>query len=766
MLRTLDRYIIREVLPPSLVCLVLFTFTLEIQPVTNVAEPLIRRGIGSAVALKITALTAPQALALTIPMSLLCGVLVALGRLSADSEFRAMQACGIGITRLLRPILVLGVAFALASAYVGIAVAPAATTAFRAMVFNSLAAAGGDIQPRVFVGAFPHRTIFFRDESQGVWQDVFIADSSDARGPSVYLARRGRLQVDSKSRTLSIALDDGTRHATFRDKPGEYETTIFRRIVVYLDWESVFPSASLRRSLGELSVAELVAAKADRQSRGERTAEVSVELHRRFLVPVACVLLAVLGLAVGGTVAVTGAFGSFFIGVLIIFLYYVMLFTGRATVISGRAPAWLAMWYPNAVLAAAAIGLVIWRARGGVSIGVPFASTARKRLRVRAIVDRFAAWSGAGGAGSGGYTLDRYIIRLYLAVWALVFAALMILSYASVFTDVLTDLLRSSPSIGLAVPYLAYEFPIIAYYVIPAATLISPLIVIGLLTKTSEITAMKACGISVYRIAAPLVAVAAVIGVGLFGIQERLLPESTRRAEATRELIRGRPASSFRKLDRSWAIGRTGSIYHFERLDPERGELHGLSIFEFFPGEWLLRRRIAATTAINRAAPHGSVYEWTASDGEIWSFSVNGTPAFTGVFGSTVLRFDPAAYFKVDRPAADLMSYAEMSRYIHDLRAGGVNVGPYIVALYRKLSFPFVTIVMTLVAVPFAVTTGKRGAVHGIGIGIGLAFLYWTAMSVFGALGSAGAMPAILAAWAPNLIFGTGAAYLVLRMRT
>ena len=119
MLRTLDRYIIREVVPPSLVALLTLTFTLEIQPLINIAEPLIRRGIGWEVTLQMVALTLPQALALTIPMSLLCGVLVALGRLSADSEYRAMQACGVGMTRLLRPILVLGVVFSMASAYGG-----------------------------------------------------------------------------------------------------------------------------------------------------------------------------------------------------------------------------------------------------------------------------------------------------------------------------------------------------------------------------------------------------------------------------------------------------------------------------------------------------------------------------------------------------------------------------------------------------------------------------------------------------------------------
>ena len=90
----------------------------------------------------------------------------------------------------------------------------------------------------------------------------------------------------------------------------------------------------------------------------------------------------------------------------------------------------------------------------------------------------------------------------------------------------------------------------------------------------------------------------------------------------------------------------------------------------------------------------------------------------------------------------------------------------YLVALQRKIAFPFVTVIMTLLAVPFAVTTGRRGALYGIGVGIVIAIVYWVALSVFGAFGTGGVLPPTLAAWAPNLLFGAVAAYLVLTVRT
>ena len=112
------------------------------------------------------------------------------------------------------------------------------------------------------------------------------------------------------------------------------------------------------------------------------------------------------------------------------------------------------------------------------------------------------------------------------------------------------------------------------------------------------------------------------------------------------------------------------------------------------------------------------------------------------------------------------MTYGELKRYIAQLRASGYHVVPYMVQLQRKVAFPFVTLIMTLLAVPFAVTTGRRGALYGIGVGIVLAIVYWTMLSVFGALGAGGLISPVLAAWAPNILFGAAAAYMILTVRT
>jgi lipopolysaccharide export LptBFGC system permease protein LptF len=135
-------------------------------------------------------------------------------------------------------------------------------------------------------------------------------------------------------------------------------------------------------------------------------------------------------------------------------------------------------------------------------------------------------------------------------------------------------------------------------------------------------------------------------------------------------------------------------------------------------------------------------------------------------FPEKPISLEPPAYFKTDDPDADRMTYRELRSYIGELEASGYHVIPYQVQLQQKFAFPFVAIIMTLLAVPFAVTTGRSGAIYGIGVGLVLAIIYRTALSLFGALGSGGWIDPTLAAWAPNILFAAAAAYMLLTVRT
>jgi lipopolysaccharide export LptBFGC system permease protein LptF len=249
----------------------------------------------------------------------------------------------------------------------------------------------------------------------------------------------------------------------------------------------------------------------------------------------------------------------------------------------------------------------------------------------------------------------------------------------------------------------------------------------------------------------------------LFGLEERVLAFSNRKADAINDTIRGRLAKTY-SLNRQWIAATTGNIYQYVYFDSARKKLIGLAVYEFGKDlSTLSRRSYFSEASFNGDRETKGLVTWQGSAGWVREFS----PVLRyAPFGSQQVVLDGPGYFGSQRPDAEAMSYSELRDHIAGLRSSGFNVVPYLVELHRKLAFPFITLIMALIAVPFAVTTGKRGAMYGIGAGIVLAILYWTAISVFAGIGAAGLMSPMLAAWAPNLVFGCVALYLLLTVRT
>jgi lipopolysaccharide export LptBFGC system permease protein LptF len=263
----------------------------------------------------------------------------------------------------------------------------------------------------------------------------------------------------------------------------------------------------------------------------------------------------------------------------------------------------------------------------------------------------------------------------------------------------------------------------------------------------------------------PLLIFAALASAVLFAFEERVLAVSNRRADYLNHIIKGGSPQTFDVVNRKWIVGRDGEIYHYQYFNPRSRELNVLSVFRFDRQTLELTERLYATQAVYRPSGPDDPQPWIATAG--WQRELAGAQV-TQYTPFTTLRvaLEPAEYFQTEAPEPERMNFAQLRRYIDELETSGYTVMEHEVALQRKFAFPLVTLVMTLIAVPFAVTTGKRGAMYGIGVGIVLALVYWTAISVFAAFGSSGLMPPSLAAWAPNLLFGATAAYLLLTVRT
>src|ERR687887_2212368 len=167
MFKILDRYLIREILLPFALVLIGLTFALEMPPILQTGEKFIEKGVQWQIVAQVLLTLLPQALGITIPMSLLLGILVGFGRLSADREFVALQACGVSVFRILRPLGMFALGCTGATAYVMIGALPNANQRFREITFNVVASqAEGDVKPRVFYDAFPNQVLYVRDIPQ------------------------------------------------------------------------------------------------------------------------------------------------------------------------------------------------------------------------------------------------------------------------------------------------------------------------------------------------------------------------------------------------------------------------------------------------------------------------------------------------------------------------------------------------------------------------------------------------------------------------
>src|SRR5688572_22462127 len=227
MFKTIDRYLIREILPPFGLAVLIFTFLLQLPPLMEELERLVAKGVAWKTVGHMIVLLAPQALGLTIPMSLLVGILIGLGRLSADRESVALLACGVSPYRLLRPIGTLAIGAAAATIYVMVVAIPDANQTFRDITFDIIGKrVATEVRPRVFFEDFPGWVLYPRDEAppgQAGWRQLMVADTSTKPGTtSIYFAERGRLVLERATRKVDLVLEDGTRFST--TKPGEVET--------------------------------------------------------------------------------------------------------------------------------------------------------------------------------------------------------------------------------------------------------------------------------------------------------------------------------------------------------------------------------------------------------------------------------------------------------------------------------------------------------------------------------------------------------------
>ncbi len=348
----------------------------------------------------------------------------------------------------------------------------------------------------------------------------------------------------------------------------------------------------------------------------------------------------------------------------------------------------------------------------------------------------------------------------------LVSFVLMTLVYT--FFELLSDIVKNHIAMDRVFTYFLFLTPQLIYDSTPISVLVAVLITFGILTKHNEITAFKACGLSVFRLSIPVLALSLLLSGGLFAFDHFYVPGANRKQDAIRKEIKGRPVQTYLHPERQWVFA-PGShddprIYYYHYLDPIQKVMVGAQVYELDPANFRVRKHISAEKA--RWEP--ALQAWIFENG--WSRDFTGTEMkfdnFTGQATTFKELTERPDYFLQEILQDQQMNFQQLAAYIGDLQRSGIDTITLQVRFYRKFALPLFAVVMALISVPFAFLAGNRGAMAGVGVSFAIAIAYWSIGKLFEQLGDVNLLPAAIAAWSPDVLFAMAGLYFFTRMRT
>jgi LPS export ABC transporter permease LptG/LPS export ABC transporter permease LptF len=768
------------VLSHALIGGALFTFVIFMPNLGTILQLMVQESASLSNVSKILLFMLPNTFTVTIPMAVLVGILLGLSRLAADSEITAMRACGIGVWSFVRIVAIVALLGSGLSLLNALYLAPRATEALLQLQDSiKTSQASFEIQPRVFYEDFKNYVLYVQDVRAGAgasqWHRVFLADLSDASDPKIITAENATV-VNGGDNTLRMRLRDGTQHEASTSDPNQYTVSTFKESDVPL---AISTQNEIRIGRSNTPILAMTDRELFARAKGPDGKLYSIELNKRFAYPASCLVLMLVGVPLGMSSRRGGKSAGFVVTILLVFLYYFLSSTGIALARQNKIGPIAGVWAVNIIFTI--FGLLLLRQlsrRGGVTWFPGLATLFRRgsdavadHLEAAEATESSAVTVAArhrSGRRSFPLILDDYVLKQFLSTFVLVLVSFLLLMIIFTFFELLGDIIRNRTPLVTVGAYLINLMPNLVYNLTPLCTLVAVLATFGALNRTSELTAMKATGISLYRVMVPVLVIAAIIGAALFAFDESYLPTANRRQEALRSVIKGKPAQTFLRPDQQWIFGRQepgkpARIYYYEFFDSDRDRFANLTVFEFDPESFALSRRIFATSAHWEPGLH----QWIFEEGWERSFQGDAMRNYRTFQVQTFpeIREDPV-YFKKENRQSQEMSFGELDRYIHDLGQSGFDTMRLRVQLNRKLAYPLITLVMSVLAIPFALSMGKRGSLTGIAAAIGLAIAYWVIAGTFEAMGNVNMLPAILAAWSPDLLFGLIGGYLLLRTPT
>ncbi|OGL61789.1 MAG: LPS export ABC transporter permease LptG [Candidatus Tectomicrobia bacterium RIFCSPLOWO2_12_FULL_69_37] len=359
--------------------------------------------------------------------------------------------------------------------------------------------------------------------------------------------------------------------------------------------------------------------------------------------------------------------------------------------------------------------------------------------------------------------LRRYVLLQFLRVAGLCQAGAIIIFLIADFIEHIDDLLEKKAAFVDGFLYFALKVPQMVFLSIPVTVLLASILCLVLLTRGNEVVAMRACGASIYQVAAPLLAASFAISLVAFLLNERVVPYANRQGYYVwRVRIKKIPVENFTHKDKLWYRSGDNTFWNIAYFDPSLDVMTKVTLFRLDR-----RDRITQRVDAERVEWDDAEGQWRFRDGVVFYFEGDGEIRQDPFLSAYLPLRDRPEDFKKTGKKPEEMSWRELRRYIRSIRKSGVDPTRYVVDMWAKLSLPFVSFVLALVGVPFSLRSSRSS---GVALGVAVAVLigagYLVIFYVGLSLGHAGRLPPLAAAWGPNALFLAGGTYLLSHLRS
>jgi LPS export ABC transporter permease LptF/LPS export ABC transporter permease LptG len=757
--RLIERYIIRAIFPYALAAFVLLTGILFVQQSGRYFETVFQTIVPAGFMYHLALAIFPTVLIFTLPMAVLSGTIIGLGRMSSDSELVAMRAAGVSRWRMLAPALIIGMIATGVSLQLNLNEAPRAQQQLRAVAIRgALYKLDSPVEPQTFTTDIPGYAIYVRegDKARGQWGGVFIQKADTDGGTTLITARSGR--IDSSEEKSELVLEDAVQTrlppSTIANQQYVVERLTQLRVMIKTGRSDLL--AKLQKPeirADEMTFSEL--RQFISQSEGAVERDASLILHKRLALSFAPLVFAFFGAVLALRMRRgSRGFGAL-VSLLVMLIYYLLIIAGEQMTKGGTIPPIVGGWLATSITLVIGLGLFLsdrMITRRWLNKSAPVGETAVAKTASARRKRRFSLWSFPS-------LLDLGVIRTMCFSFLFGFIALVILFDVFTSFELWRFLTAKGGSLKMLAEYLFYLTPLVSVELFPASVLVASLLTYALISRRREAVAWLASGQSVYRLMLPGLVFALAVATGSWLIQEKVMPQANVRQDNLRLRIRGNIAQSA-GAEKRWLVSSDGlRIYSYD-FDDRRQALLKPAIYEFDSARIGLKRVIMGEDAhwVKANQLEIKTAEWVELD--------QPQVARQSAAQMTIEGVDPPAVFRptVDRPSQ--LDSTRLRTYIHTLKARGVDTATLALGLQRKYATPFSVIIMALIGMPLAVSLGRKSTVIALCSAIVVSLLFWLLSSGFQQLGEHGLLPPEAAAWTPIAIFAGSAFYFISRVRT